>query len=376
MLPTTKNWTRFLIFLPVLASLLTGCGRLRLNPYSLDTKVVPLHFNAPISFDDFIYDSHLRRVIIPAGETGKVVLIDPKNMDVQLISGFSQQVDPANPIVGTTAVAVAGGYLYGLDQETNSIKIIELSTNNVLGSVPLKTTAEYIRYVSATSELWVTEKDFNQIEIFSVIVSAGNPPSLQSTGTVLVPNGPEGLVIDDARGLAFTNRPNQSLTDVIQVMTHSVIGQWGNGCSSAKGMAIAENEGYLFVSCNEGKLVVMDINNDGYQITSQNYGGELNFVAYNPKLHHVYLPSSASGIVAIFQLYTLTVTPQPKQANSLEANSTPVSKISLALLGTADTAIQSKCITTDDFNNIWVCDPHHGQVFYIHDTFSDNAPTP
>jgi DNA-binding beta-propeller fold protein YncE len=376
MIQTTKNWTRSLILIPVLASLLAGCGRLKLNPYSLDTKVVPLHFNIPISFNDFIYDSHLRRVIIPAGETGKVVLINPKNMNVQLISGFSQQVDPANPIVGTTAVAVAGGFLFGLDQGTNTIKTVDLSTNNVVGSIPLKAPAEYIRYISATSELWVTEKDLNQIEIFSVSASADNPPSLQSTGVILVPNGPEGLVIDDARGLAFTNRPNQSLTDVIQVMTHTVIGQWSNGCSSAKGMALDETEGYLFVACDEGKLVVMDINNNGYQITSKNYGGELDFVAYNPKLHHVYLPSSASGIVAIFQLQTLPITHQPIQTNSLGITPTPVFKISLLLLGTADTAIHSKCITADDFNNIWVCDPNHGQVFFIHDTFSDNDPTP
>ena len=386
MLLTTENRVRSLIIIPVLAGLLAGCGSLKLNPYNLDTEVVPLPFNIPISFDDFTYDSHLRRVIIPAGETGEVVLIDPKDMSVQLISGFSQQVDPADPIVGASSVAVAGGFLFALDQATKTIKTVDLGTNTVGGSTPLQAAADYIRYVSATGELWVTEKDINQIEIFSV--SEDNPPTLQSTGNISVPNGPEALIIDDARGLAFTNRPKQSLTDVIQVMTHTVIGQWGNGCSSAKGIAVDENEGYLFVACEEGKLVVMDINNEGYQIASLNYGGELDFVAYNPKLHHVYLPSSASGIVGIFQLQTLPVTPQPTTKNSLRitqtvsptatpgATPTPDLKTSLLLLGTADTATKSKCVTADDFNNIWVCDPNHGQVFVIHDTFPDNGFIP
>jgi DNA-binding beta-propeller fold protein YncE len=386
MLLTSKNWAHSLIITLVLAGLLAGCGSLKLNPYNLDTKVVPLAFNIPISFNDFTYDSHLRRVIIPAGETGEVALIDPKNMNVQLISGFSHQVDPADPIVGTSAVAVAGGFLFGLDQETNTIKTIDLSTNNVVGSIPLQAAPEYIRYISSTGELWVTEKDLNQIEIFSV--SEDNPPTLQSTGKISVPNGPEALIIDDARGLAFTNRSKQGLTDMIQVMTHTVIGQWGNGCSSAMGMAIDEKEGYLFVACGEGKLVVMDINNNGYQITSENYGGELDFVAYNPNLHHVYLPSSASGIVAIFQLQTLYVTPQPANTNSPGTTPTvnptathgvtptPYFKTSLLLLGTADTAIKSKCVTADDFNNIWVCDPNNGQVFVIHDTFPDNGSIP
>ncbi len=213
MLLTAKNWARSLIITLALAGLLAGCSSLKINPYNLDTEVVPLPFNIPISFDDFTYDSHLRRVIIPAGETGEVALIDPKNMNVQLISGFSQQVDPADPIVGTSAVAVAGGFLFGLDQKTNTIKTVDLSTNNVVGSIPLQAAPDYIRYISATGELWVTEEDLNQIEIFSV--SEDNPPTLQSTGNISVPNGPEALVIDDARGLAFTNRSKQGLTDVI-----------------------------------------------------------------------------------------------------------------------------------------------------------------
>lgn len=387
MLLTTKHWARSLIIILVLAGLLAGCASLKLNPYSLDTRILQLPFNSPISYAEFTYDSHLRRVIIPAGETGEVALIDPKDMNIQWISGFNQQADPSDPMAGISAVAVAGGFLFGLDQETNTIKTIDLRTNHVVGSIPLQAAPEYIRYVSATGELWVTEKDLNQIEIVSV--SADDPPALQSTGVISIPNGPEALIIDDQRGLAFTNRPNQSLTDVIQVMTHTVIAQWGNGCSSAKGMAVDENEGYLFVVCAEGKLVVMDINNDGYQITSENYGGELYSVAYNPNLHHVYLPSSASGLVAIFQLQTVSVTPEPTRTQlsgrtPAAVNPTTIPgatpaldfKTALLLLGTADTDTKAKCVTTDEYDNIWVCDPNNGQVFIIHDTFPDSGLKP
>jgi DNA-binding beta-propeller fold protein YncE len=374
------------IIILVLAGLLAGCGSLKLNPYSLDTEAVGLPFNIPISYDDFTYDSHLHRVIIPAGETGQVALIDPTNLQAELITGFSRQVDPADPIIGTSAVAVAGGFLYGLDQETMSIKTIDLSTGNLVASTPVRAAPDYIRFVSATNEVWVTEKNSNQIEIFTI--SADNPPVPQSTGVISIPNGPEALVIDDQRGLAFTNRPNQGLTDVIQVMTHTVIAHWGNGCSSARGMAVDENDGYLIVACEEGKLVVMDINNDGYQITSQNYGGELDSVAYNPNLHHVYLPSSASGLVAIFQLQTLQVTPEPTLANppgttpAVSLNTDPGAtqllelKTSLLLLGTADTDVKARCVTTDEYNNIWVCDPNNGQVFFIHDAFPDSSTKP
>jgi hypothetical protein len=383
---TALNWAKSLVSILTLLGLLVGCSSLKLNPYNLTTKVIPLPFNIPISYDDFTYDAHLKRVIIPAGESGQVALIDPTTLQYQLLSGFSKQEDPANPIMGTSAVAVAGEYLYGLDQETVSIIIIDLNTGNVVGTTPVQSPPDYIRYISATNELWVTEKDLEQIEVFSI--SADTPPVVQSTGEISSPNGPEALVIDDTRGLAFTNRSKQSLTDVIQVQTHAVIAHWGNGCSSAKGMAVDTLQGYLFVVCGEGKLVIMDINNDGYQISSFTYGGKLDFVAYNPQLHHVYLPSSVSGIVAIFQLQTLLSTPQPTLTNPPHttptiipsatpgATPTPDFKTSLALLGTADTAVKAKCVTVDEFNNIWVCNPNNGQVFMIHDTFPDNGEIP
>jgi len=380
----TRNWARRVVIILALSGFLTACSSLKLNPNNLTTRIAPLPFNIPISFDDFTYDSQHRRVIIPAGETGQIALIDPTNMETEFVSGSSRQADSPNLITGTSSAIVAGNYLYALDPETMSIQTIKLGTGSLIASTQVQGTPDYIRFVSATGELWVTEKGLHQIEIFSV--SGDDPPELESTGTISIPNGPEALVIDDHRGLAFTNRPDQSLTDVIQVMTHTVIAQWGSGCSSARGMAVDEDEGYLFVACEEGKLVMMDINNDGYQITSQNYGGELDFVAYNSLLHHVYLPSSASGVVAIFQLQKLPVNPEPTNAPEItpEVNPTAAAgaapqtgfKTSLLLLGTADTNVNSKCVTSDEYNNIWVCDPDHGQVFIIHDDFPDSGAVP
>src|SRR5512146_2340867 len=109
-----RNWARNAILVLVLAGILTACSGLKLNPYNLTTRIAPLPFNVPISFDDFTYDSQIHRVIIPAGETGQVALVDPANMQVQLISGFSRQGDSANPIIGSTSAVVVGGVLYGL----------------------------------------------------------------------------------------------------------------------------------------------------------------------------------------------------------------------------------------------------------------------
>jgi DNA-binding beta-propeller fold protein YncE len=338
----------------------------------LDTQTVPLGFKGPISFDDFTYDADHHRVVIPAGESGALVLINPSDMAKQIITGFSQQTEPDSsvPIIGASSAAVAGGFLFGVDKATQSIKTVDLNARKIVASTPLQSEPDTIRYISATGELWVTEQASNQIEIFSL--SADTPPALQPSGNnISVPNGPEGLLFDDTRGLVFTNEPKEGLTAVIQVNTHSVIHEWANGCSQARGMAVDKSEGYLFVACEEGKLAVLDIDN-GFQVTSQNYGANLDAVAFNPKLNHVYLPSAASGIVAIFQLQP----PQLTCPNSSEATPDPNIITSLCLLGTADTAIRSNCVAADEENNIWVCDPNKGQAFRIHDTFPNKSSTP
>jgi DNA-binding beta-propeller fold protein YncE len=350
--------------------LLAGCSGLKLNPRNLDTQTVPLGFKGPISFDDLTYDPDHHHVIIPAGESGALVLINPADMGKQTITGFSQSGDSSVPVVGATSAAIAGEFLFGVDKATQAIKTVDLNTGKILASTPLQSEPDYIRYISATGELWVTEQTSNQIEIFSL--SEGNPPVLKPLDDhISVPNGPEGLLFDDTRGLVFTNEPKEGLTAVIQVNTRSVIHEWASGCSQAKGMAVDKSEGYLFVACEEGKLVVMDID-DGFQVTSQNYGANLDAVAFNPKLNHVYLPSAASGIVAIFQLQP----PQLTCPNSPGATPEPEQKVSLCLLGTADTAVRSNCVTADEENNIWVCDPNSGQVFKIHDTFPDKSSRP
>ena len=372
----------------VLAAMSSGCTGLKLNPRNLDTRTVPLpkEFDIPISYDDFIYDAELNRVIAPAGETGEVALIDPKTMNVRLLGGFSRQTDAATPIIGTSSVAIARGFLFGLDQYTQSIKTVDLRTGKVVASTPIQGAPDYIRYVSASRELWVTEKALEQIEVFSM--SDDTPPKLTASDPISIPNGPEALIIDDASGLAFTNRPKQALTDVIQVMTHHVIDHWGNGCSQARGMAVDDAAGLLFVACREGKVVVMDIHNHGFQVANQNYGAKLDFVAYNPHLHHVYLPSNASGIVAIFQLQVVLTTatpagPNPASTGTPSAPSLPsatslgpTTNFSLAWLGSADTAIGSKCVTTDNDDNIWVCDPNGGRILAIHDTLPDLTQLP
>lgn len=358
-----------------LMCVVAGCS-LQLNPYSLQTDAFKLPVQAAsISFGEISYDPRLNRVIVPAAETGNLLLIDPATTKIQQISGFSRETSPSPAVTGAVAAVSARGNLFVLDRSAKKLVIVDPAAGKITGSAALQAAPDDVAYISATNEIWVAEKALSQIEVLKL--SDSNPLVAKPDGAIPIPDGPESLLVDRARGLVYTNQPNIGQTLVLQVNTRGVVAHWGNGCSQARGMAIDDDAGFLFVACQEGKLVVMDINNDGSQIGSQNYGGDLKYVAYNPQLRHVYLPSGASGILAVFALskkVVKTATPTPGKANvgtgypnGQTAGSGNI--ISLDRRGTADTALGAQCVTSDSQNNIWVCDPAHGQLFKIPDTF-------
>jgi len=356
--------------------LASGCS-LALNPTSLDVDPVTLPGNpGSIAFDDLLYDSRLGKVIVPGAGTGKLALINPDTLDVQVVEGFSQQSSEISGSAGTTSAAVVRGLIYAIDIGAMKLNVIDPSSASIIGSAPVQATPEYVRFMAATNELWVTEPVKEQIEVFSA--PTADPFTPVHVGVISVPNGPEGLVVDRSRGLAYTNQSGIGMTAVIQVQTHGILDQWGNGCSDARGLAVDEERSYLFVACNEGKIVMMDASDDGKQLASQIYGGDVHAIAYNPRLEHVYLPSGASAILAIFGVsHTAstsgTATPE---ASSSAGSPTPTSTLSLVRLGTVDTALNADCVTVDDKDGIWVCDPSNGRLLLARDTFPASGTAP
>jgi len=45
--------------------------------------------DGPVGFDDLRYSPDLRRVLVPAGRTGRVDLVDPRTRAIEQIGGFS-----------------------------------------------------------------------------------------------------------------------------------------------------------------------------------------------------------------------------------------------------------------------------------------------
>jgi DNA-binding beta-propeller fold protein YncE len=299
-----------------------------------------------IGFDDMGFAPGLRKVIVPAGRTGNLVLIDPGTRAVTAIGGFTKSSGGGGHGDGTTSADEGDGLLFASDRSTRKLVVVDPSKGMIVADAPLGGGPDYVRYVAATREVWVTEPSSKRIEIFAV--PSQSPPTPKSVGTIKLDDGPESLVIDATRKRAYTHEWG-SKSHAIDLSSRKVISTWDNGCSGSRGIALDEKRGFLFVGCEEGKAAVLDVAHDGRLLGSLSPGvSGVDIIAYSPTLGHLYLPGESSGTLAI-----LAVSPSG----------------ALSTLGIAKAASGAHCASADDRGNVWVCDPEHGQVLVYADGF-------
>ncbi len=299
-----------------------------------------------IGFDDLGFSAILHKVLVPAGRTGTLALIDPSTMQVTTIGGFKGKADySGGHDDGPTSVDEGRGLLFVTDRTAGQLNVVDPSAGAIVASSPLLGGPDYVRYVAATSELWVTEPGSEQIEIFSLPKDGLPQPS--HTGNIAVKGGPESLVIDSARHLAFTHLW-QGKSVAIDVQTRQIVGQWPNTCTGSRGIAVDEKRGFLFAACDEGTTVVLDVDHGGRVLSSAQQGNGVDVIGYNAALSHLYLAAAGSK-----ELVVLGVSAAGQ----------------LSVLGSFHTAGGAHCATADDQGFAWVCSPDNGRLLRIKDPY-------
>lgn len=157
-----------------------------------------------IGFDDLQFSRSLDLVLVPGGRTGNLDLVDPRTLSVTSISGFSSSsAYKGGHGEGITSVSEGEGKLYVTDRTALTLSVVNATTRKIVYQTKLAASPDYVRYVAATHEIWVTEPDKDQIEIFRLSADGRTAPS--HTAFVRFANGPESLVVDATRGRAYTH---------------------------------------------------------------------------------------------------------------------------------------------------------------------------
>jgi DNA-binding beta-propeller fold protein YncE len=272
----------------------------------------------------------------PGGRTGNLALVDAATHKVTAISGFG-----ADPLYfgghgqGPTSVDEGGGFLFVTDRTTRKLALVDPAGRRIVSTVGLGASPDYVRFVAATSELWVTEPDAEQLEVFSLSGS-----QLARATAISTLGGPESLVIDRTRDRAYTHLWGGA-TVSIDVHSRTIVETWGNGCIRSRGIALDEARGFLFAGCDEGRGTTLDVANGGATLGNLTVGSGVDVIDYSPLLMRLYLPGKDAGTMAIADV---SVTG------------------SLSLRSTVPTLGGAHCVTADDRGNAWVCDPDNGEL--------------
>ena len=137
---------------------------------------------------------------------------------------------------------------------------------------------DYVRFVAATREVWVTEPDAERIEIFAF----GNDgiPAAKSVGVITVKGGPESLVIDSRHGRAYAHLWKGETVAIDLTRTWRIRRHWKNGCRGSRGIALDESRGFLFAGCAEGAAVVLSVD-DGRELSHVSSGDGVDIIDYD-----------------------------------------------------------------------------------------------
>lgn len=323
-----------------------GATQTGLSP-PVDAGATPLlvpNGAAGVGFDDMRFSPTLSQIIVPAGRTGNVDLINPSTEAITPIGGFSVSATySGDSTFGVTSADEGNDVIYATDRTTSTLSRIDPKLKAITATLTLAGTPGYVRYVAPTNEVWVSEPAENQIEVVALMGADGGT-GLSHAATISVA-GAESLEIDFMNGLAFTNSANSTLA--IDLSTRAVTGTWANGCTTAKGIAIDPGQRWVLVACNEGKLVVL-AEKTGSMLGALNTGAGIDRIAYDGSRARVYVPSPAQAAVEVVVLNPKGV---PTLAGSVQATK------------------DARCAATPGGGEVFVCSPAKGEIDFLYDPF-------
>ena len=300
-----------------------------------------------IGFDDLQLSPATGLVLVPGGRSGKLFLIDPKTRAVSEIGGFSPTGGKfaGGHGEGITSVAEGGGRLYVTDRTSLSLLVVDPATKSIVGRTKLAASPDYVRWVAPRGEIWVTEPDKDQIEVFTASDPGGAPVH---AALIPVPGGPESLVVDAARGRAYAHLW-KGKTVALDVAARKIAETWDNRCEGSRGIALDESKHFVFAACSEGRVVTLDAAHGGRiagDVKTRANGVDL--VDYDPARHHLYVPGGKSASLSF-----VAVAPDG----------------SLSEIGSSASPASGHCAVADRQGHAYVCDPPGGRVVVFDDPY-------
>ena len=121
--------------------------------------------SAGIGFDDLRFAPASGSLLVPAGRTGALLLIDPSTRGVTPVAGFTVKTEfSGGHDDGVTSADEGRGWIFATDRTSRLLAIVDPRSRKIVSSVKLGGPPDYVRFVPTTGEVWVTQPGGDSIE--------------------------------------------------------------------------------------------------------------------------------------------------------------------------------------------------------------------
>ncbi len=294
----------------------------------------------PVVMDYLVVDDAHRRVWVPAGNTGRVDVIDIVTSKVTPIEGFltAPSQRPGRPPMGPSSATVGPGVVFVGNRADKSVCAFDAQTLKKSHCVTLGSMPDGLAWVGP-GELWVTTPRDHSITVVTPTVSA-------APITIAVDGSPEGYAVDAERGRFYTNLEDHDATLAIDVRTHKVVARYAAGCGGdgPRGLAVDTAHQWLVVACSDG-AAVLDIAHGGKSLGRIKTGAGVDNIAYWSAQRIVYIASGATGQLTLAHVDDHGA---------------------LAEVATAATGPGARVVVADSNGVAYVADSQGGRVLVVH----------
>jgi DNA-binding beta-propeller fold protein YncE len=308
----------------------------------LQSNPIALPGGPPVVMDYLAFDAATGRVWVPAGNTGRVDVVDVATGKVTAVDGFPTAPSPraGRPPMGPSSATVGDGVIWVGNRADKKLCAIDARTHERRTCVQLASMPDGLAWVAATHELWATTPRDQTLTIVRV---DGNTPA--APATLKLEGEPEGYAVDAARGIFYTNLEDKDRTLAIDVRTRKVLASFAPGCGEEgpRGLALDAARRLLLVACTDG-AVALDLAHDGRVAGRLKTGAGVDNIDYAPGRKLLYV---ASGKTA-----TLTLA-RVGDGGALEA------------VATAPTATGARVVISDASGKAWVADSNGGRLIAV-----------
>ena len=263
-------------------------------------KTIALPGSGPdgVMMDYLAFDARTNSVWVPAGNTGKVDVIDAATGTVSKIEGFAtkeMKSKRGKHTVGPSAVTLGPpGTVYIGSRGDSSIcavdeKALKKGTCGTLDAMP-----DGIAYVAATNEVWVTTPRDKSMRVL-------DGTTLAQKARLPYDGEPEGFAVDAARGWFFTNLEDKDETLAIDVKTRKVVATWHPSCGEdgPHGLRFSDVDARLIVACS-AEVHVLD--KTGAIVGTVAVGDGVDDLDIDTATHTVYAGGGKAGSLSIVDM--------------------------------------------------------------------------